>query len=327
MLESIKRNKAYVIAAAILVVLLIATVCVVCLKDRASKPSSAGIASATAGRTETSPEVTQSPIPEPTATPTPVPTPTPTPIPSDVIGSLNTKGKEWSFGYWAHKKDENGIEQMIYELEEENVAVTSKYNAITGHKPGKNVYLTFDEGYENGYTPVLLDILKEKGVKAVFFLTGDFVDSDPDLVKRMYAEGHILGNHTNHHPLMADVSESQFQEELTAVEEKVNKLLGIDYDMKYYRPPQGYFSERDLALAQNMGYRLVFWSFAYDDYSKPNESSDELVRKSYLRVIQSAHDGEVLLLHAVSKVNSQILSDVIDYYQGQGYTFASLDEY
>ena len=127
--------------------------------------------------------------------------------------------------------------------------------------------------------------------------------------------------------MMSDLSEDKFKEELTMVEDKVNKLLGINYDMKYYRPPQGYFSERDLAIAQNMGYRLVFWSFAHDDYSKPNESSDDLVRKAYLRVTQSVHDGEVLLLHAVSKVNSQILGDVIDYYRDRGYTFASLDEY
>jgi peptidoglycan-N-acetylmuramic acid deacetylase len=330
MIESIKRNKAYVIAAAVLVVLLLVTVCVVCLRDPTARPSSAAATSAPC-QTERSPEITQSPVPEPTATPTPVPTseptPVPTPISSAVIENLNTKGKEWSFGYWAHKKDENGIEQMIYELEAENVAVTSKYNAITGHKQGKKVYLTFDEGYENGYTPLILDALKEKGVKAAFFLTGDFIDSEPELVKRMYEEGHILGNHTDRHPLMSDLSENQFREELAAVEKKLNKLLGVNYDMKYYRPPQGYFSERDLALAQNMGYRLVFWSFAYDDYSKPNESSEELIRKAYLCVTQSAHEGEVLLLHAVSRVNSQILGDVIDCYQSQGYTFASLDEY
>ena len=267
------------------------------------------------------------PTPEPTPVPTPAPSPVPTPMPPEVISGLNTKGKEWSFGYRAHKKDENGIEQLIYELEADNVAVTSKYNAITGHKNEKKVYLTFDEGYENGYTPAILDVLKEKGVHAAFFMTGSFAKENPELVKRMYAEGHILGNHTDHHPRMADLPEDQFRRELTAVEERVNEILGTTYHMKYYRPPQGYFSERDLALAQNMGYRLVFWSFAYDDYSKPDECSDELKRISYLRVTQSTHDGEVLLLHAISKVNSQILGDIIDYYQAQGYTFASLDEY
>lgn len=324
MLESIKRHKIYVIIGLILVVFFIVTVYIVGFRDSFQQPS------ATEGKSpshssEITPEVTEDPTPAPS--PTAAPIPTQTPIAPDVISGLSRKGKEWSFGYWAHKKDENGIEQVIYELEAEDVAVVSRYNAITGHKEGKQVYLTFDEGYENGYTPIILDVLKEKGVKSVFFLTGDFIDSEPELVKRMYEEGHILGNHTEHHSMMSDLSEDKFKEELTMVEDKVNKLLGINYNMKYYRPPQGYFSERDLAIAQNMGYRLVFWSFAHDDYSKPNESSDDLVRKAYLRVTQSVHDGEVLLLHAVSKVNSQILGDVIDYYRDRGYTFASLDEY
>lgn len=324
MLENIKRHKIYVIIGLILVVFFIVTVYIVGFRDSFQQPS------ATEGKSpshssEITPEVTEDPTPAPS--PTAAPIPTQTPIAPDVISGLSRKGKEWSFGYWAHKKDENGIEQVIYELEAEDVAVVSRYNAITGHKEGKQVYLTFDEGYENGYTPIILDVLKEKGVKSVFFLTGDFIDSEPELVKRMYEEGHILGNHTEHHSMMSDLSEDKFKEELTMVEDKVNKLLGINYDMKYYRPPQGYFSERDLAIAQNMGYRLVFWSFAHDDYSKPNESSDDLVRKAYLRVTQSVHDGEVLLLHAVSKVNSQILGDVIDYYRDRGYTFASLDEY
>ena len=324
MLESIKCHKIYVIIGLILVVFFIVTVYIVGFRDSLQQPS------ATEGKSpvhscEITPEVTENPTPAPS--PTTAPIPTQTPIAPDVISGLSRKGKEWSFGHWAHKKDENGIEQVIYELEAEDVAVVSRYNAITGHKKGKQVYLTFDEGYENGYTPIILDVLKEKGIKSVFFLTGDFIDSEPELVKRMYEEGHILGNHTEHHFMMSDLSEDKFKEELTIVEDKVNKLLGINYDMKYYRPPQGYFSERDLAIAQNMGYRLVFWSFAHDDYSKPNESSDDLVRKAYLRVTQSVHDGEVLLLHAVSKVNSQILGDVIDYYRDRGYTFASLDEY
>ena len=324
MLESIKRHKIYVIIGLILVVFFIVTVYIVGFRDSFQQPSATG-GKNPAHSSEITPEATEAPTPAPS--PTAAPIPTQTPIAPDVISGLSRKGKEWSFGYWAHKKDENGIEQVIYELEAEDVAVVSRYNAITGHKEGKQVYLTFDEGYENGYTPIILDVLKEKGVKSVFFLTGDFIDSEPELVKRMYEEGHILGNHTEHHSMMSDLSEDKFKEELTMVEDKVNKLLGINYDMKYYRPPQGYFSERDLAIAQNMGYRLVFWSFAHDDYSKPNESSDDLVRKAYLRVTQSVHDGEVLLLHAVSKVNSQILGDVIDYYRDRGYTFASLDEY
>ncbi len=322
MLDSIKKNKVYVIAAVVLIIFFIVTVCMVAFRNTDAQTRKTPDISPV-NTSAVTPEITA----EPTSVPTPEPSPTATPIPSAVISGLSTRGSEWSFGHWAHRKDENGIEQMIYELEADAVAVTSKYNAIVGHKPGKQVYLTFDEGYENGYTPIILDVLKAKGVQSIFFLTGDFIDSHPELVKRMYEEGHLLGNHTEHHPLMADLSPEQFQQELHSVAEKVDKVLGFHYDMKYYRPPQGYYSERDLALAHNMGYRLVFWSFAHDDYSKPNESSEELVRKAYLCVIQSAHEGEVLLLHAVSKVNSQILGDVIDYYQTQGYTFATLDEY
>ncbi len=314
-MKQIKNNLIYIILAVLLVILLISTLYLLSFDPKEKNdPTQEPQASVTAPAS-------------PSASPTSVPSPSPTSRPVIPLEGLATKGKEWSFGRWAHKKDENGIEQMIYELDPENVAVTGKYKAITGHKEGKTVYLTFDEGYENGYTPKILDVLKEKGIKAIFFLTGGFVDSDPELVKRMYREGHILGNHTENHPLMADLSEEDFQKELLTLEEKVNQVLGFEYDMKYYRPPQGYFSERDLALASNLGYTTVFWSFAYDDYSKPNESSDELIRKSYLKTIQSAHDGEVLLLHAVSKVNSIILGEVIDYYQEQGYTIADLDQY
>ena len=327
---------AFKIIVVALAVIVIAAVCLLSINRDGGQPAASPAVSTTpSSPAETTPEETNAPTPEPTPELTEAPTPEPTPIPEPTptyapvpLDQTSTAAREWSFGYWAHKKDENGIEQLVYELEPELVSVTAKYQAITGHQTGrKTVYLTFDEGYENGYTPVLLDVLREKNVQAAFFLTGDFVETCPHLVKRMAEEGHILGNHTEHHPRMADLSEDKFKAELTTVQDRVDQALGYHYAIKYYRPPQGYFSERDLALARSMGYRTVFWSYAYDDYSKPNDSSEELIRKGYLQTIQSIHDGEVLLLHAVSKVNSQILGDVIDYYRGQGYTFASLDDY
>ena len=172
-----------------------------------------------------------------------------------------------------------------------------------------------------------MDVLKEKNVKAIFFVTGDFIDNEPELIKRMYEEGHIIGNHTDTHPCLPEQSEERFKQELLAVEEKVNKVLGFEYEMKYYRPPEGKFSERDLALASNMGYKIVLWSFAHLDWNHPMEPSQELIDNTYKRITQSIHEQEVLLLHAVSSANTAALGDVIDYYHSQGYTFATMDDF
>lgn len=199
-----------------------------------------------------------------------------------------------------------------------------KYDGIYRKNDDKKViYLTFDEGYENGYTESILDTLKEKNVKAIFFVTGSYIKSNPDLIKRMVNEGHLVGNHTNTHPRMAQIKVENFIKELTTVEQLYSKLIGEDKRMYYYRPPEGCYSERDLCIAQQMGYKTVFWSFAYLDYDVNNQKG---YAYAYNLLTESLHNGDVLLLHAVSKDNVNVLGDFIDFVKSQGYEIRRIDE-
>lgn len=282
---------------------------------------------------------TVSPAPTDTPVPSPSPSPTPSPTPSgnlSELAGLDRTGKKWSYGRYKKisdgngglvtEKDAFGVEQLFYELESGNTSLVKKYGGITGHSDQKTVYLTFDEGYENGYTGQILDTLKEKGVQAIFFVTGEFVESNPELVRRMHAEGHLIGNHTENHLKMPDQSDEKFMAELNKLEKRVQALLGEDYHMTYYRPPEGWLSERDMALAQQMGYIPTFWSFAYGDYYDVNNGTQEHKEYAYRRITQSLHDGEVFLLHAVSRANAELLGDVIDYIRGQGYAIERIDK-
>lgn len=322
-----ENNKriAIVIAAVAVAIFIITVIAILITKNSRTEPTATPEHSPTATVSPSPTDVpTDAPLASPTAVPTPEKTPAPTATPVTSLSGLSTTSIGWWYGRYTGK-DANGVEQYDYILPD--IATTvHKYGGITGHGEGKVVYMTFDEGYENGFTPAILDTLKEKNVKAIFFVTGDFVDSEPELIKRMYEEGHIIGNHTDNHPRMPEQTDEQFRKELLGVEEKVNKVLGFEYDMQYYRPPEGKFSERDLALAANMGYKAVFWSFAYVDWDHPKEPGQELKTKSYQRIIQSMHEQEVLLLHAVSGVNSAVLGDVIDYYHSQGYTFGTMND-
>lgn len=178
------------------------------------------------------------------------------------------------------------------------------------------VYLTFDEGYENGYTPQILDILKEKGVSAVFFVTLSYAKSEPELIKRMIDEGHVIGNHSARHPNMTQISMDEAYAEVADLHKYISENFG--YDMYLFRPPEGAFSERTLALLQKMNYRTVCWSFAYNDWDPSNQMEHE---KAFGRVTKSVHDGEIFLLHAVSSTNTAILGRVIDHVRELGFTF------
>lgn len=182
----------------------------------------------------------------------------------------------------------------------------------------KTICLTFDEGYENGYTPQILDTLKEKGVKAVFFVTYDFAKANPKLVQRMIDEGHIVGNHTYRHYTMDEVDLSVAEEEIRVLHDYVADTF--DYEMKYFRFPKGEFSEQTLYLAQMMGYESVFWSFAYADW----DTEDPPDEQEALRLLtESTHGGAIYLLHAVSATNANILGAAIDNIRAQGYTFTT----
>ena len=188
---------------------------------------------------------------------------------------------------------------------------------------GKVLYLTFDAGYENGYTDKILDTLKKKEVPAAFFLVGDYLERNADLVRRMVQEGHIVGNHTMNHPDMSKVpSREAFGKELQAVEELYTQITGQTLP-KFYRPPQGLYSGENLEMAKELGYKTVFWSLAYADWDNNNQPNpDEAVEK----LIRRTHDGAVILLHATSKTNAQILDRLLTRWKDMGYRFAPLTE-
>ncbi len=199
-----------------------------------------------------------------------------------------------------------------------------KYSCIyKGNSGEKVMYLTFDEGYENGYTESILNTLKEKGVKAAFFITGPYLEKNFDLVKRMLDEGHIVGNHTVNHPNMPSLKTAEkMQEEIISLDLKYYETFGVH--MSYFRPPEGSYSERSLAATNNAGYKTVLWSFAYKDWETDNQKGASY---AYESVVPYFHNGSVLLLHAVSKDNTEALGDIIDEAKNQGYEFKSLDEF
>ncbi len=196
----------------------------------------------------------------------------------------------------------------------------SKYDAhYVGDTSKKVLYLTFDEGYENGYTPKILDILKANDVKAIFFVTSPYVKDNPDIIKRMVEEGHIVGNHTNHHPSMPSVtnSEEKFNNEFSDVEAKYKEITGENMPL-YFRPPMGEYSEKSLAMTKNLGYKTLFWSFAYHDWDI-NKQPDPVKAKD--TIMNGLHNGSILLIHAVSKTNTEILDSVLKESKAQGYEF------
>ncbi len=199
-----------------------------------------------------------------------------------------------------------------------------QYNSFyLGDTSKKEVYLTFDAGYENGYTPSILDTLKKHNVKATFFLVGNYLETSPDLVKRMVEESHIVGNHTYHHPDMSKISDiSSFQKELKDFEDLYQQITGEEMQ-KFYRPPQGKYSEHNLKLANELGYKTIFWSLAYVDwYTDKQPSHEEAMQKLLPRM----HSGAVILLHSTSKTNAEILDQFLTELENQGYTFGTLHD-
>lgn len=187
----------------------------------------------------------------------------------------------------------------------------------------KVLYLTFDAGYENGYTASILDVLKKHEVKACFFLVKHYVDSAPELVKRMVAEGHTVGNHTATHPDMSAISsKAAFQKELQDLETTYEALIGKPME-KLYRPPQGKFSESNLKMAKELGYRTFFWSLAYVDWDVDHQPSRE---EAFSKLLTRVHPGAIVLLHSTSSTNAAILDELLSKWKGMGYTFDTLQK-
>lgn len=192
-----------------------------------------------------------------------------------------------------------------------------KYGGAWIGDTGKSViYLTFDEGYENGYTPLILDTLAKHNVKAVFFITGPYLKEHQDLVRRMVEEGHIVGNHTVHHPSLPTLDDRQAEEEILGLERAFREKFGKG--MEFLRPPKGEYSERTLRLANDLGYCTLFWSFAYDDWYRDKVRGPQY---AYDIVMRNLHNGAVLLLHAVSKDNAHALDSIIKGAAERGYSF------
>ena len=200
----------------------------------------------------------------------------------------------------------------------------AQYNAYyVGDTSQKVLYLTFDCGYENGCTERILDALKKHNAPAAFFVVGHMIESAPDLIRRMVSEGHIVGNHTYHHPDMSAISDqAAFQEELESLEALYQETVGEELP-RYYRPPQGKYSEENLRQAQALGYKTVLWSLAYVDWYTDDQPTAE---EAYTKLLPRIHNGAIVLLHSTSETNAEILDDLLTKWEEMGYTFASLDE-
>lgn len=194
-----------------------------------------------------------------------------------------------------------------------------KYGATALREDKKNILLTFDQGYENGYTAQILDTLKEKKVKAVFFLLQDYAERNPELVQRMIDEGHIVGNHSVSHYSMPDLSAEECRQEIEGLQEYMKQNFGVT--MKLFRPPMGEFSEQSLSVTKDCGLSTMLWSFAYADWDV-NAQPDPAQAKE--KLIGAAHEGAIYLLHSVSQTNAEVLGEVIDGIRDEGFKFEKL---
>ncbi|WP_059105814.1 delta-lactam-biosynthetic de-N-acetylase [Shouchella shacheensis] len=234
---------------------------------------------------------------------------------SDQVLAYENKTHNWSYKP-APQHTPSGTEPYYVELLEQSDGY------YIGHPNQKTLYLTFDNGYENGYTEKVLDVLKEKEVPAAFFVTGHYLHSAADYVKRMVEEGHIVGNHSFHHPSLPAKDDAGLEEELTKVEERYTQITGGPY-MRYLRPPRGEFSERTLMKSKELGYTNVFWSLAYVDWEVDKQKGGDY---AYEKVMRRIHPGAIILMHSVSPDNAEALAKIIDECEKLGYTFRSLDE-
>ena len=199
-----------------------------------------------------------------------------------------------------------------------------QYDAVyLGNTEEKVIYLTFDAGYENGATEKILDALKKHNAPASFFLVGNYLEKNPDLVRRMVKEGHIVANHTMHHYDMSKLSDkAAFSKELTDLETLYREITGAEMP-KYYRPPQGIYSQNNLEMAQELGYKTVFWSLAYVDWNNDKQPTADY---AFSKLLPRTHNGAVVLLHSTSATNAQIMDELLTKWEEMGYRFASIEE-
>lgn len=228
---------------------------------------------------------------------------------------MSEEAENWGLGFGAEGTKPTG-NATAEELK--------KYNAYyVGDKEDKVIYLTFDCGYENGNTEPILDALKKHNAKATFFVVGHFLETAPEIAKRMTEEGHAVGNHTYHHPDMSTISDLEsFRKEVEDVENLYKEITGKDM-IKYYRPPQGKYSTENLKMAKELGYSTFFWSLAYVDWNVDSQPTRE---QAFDKLLTRIHPGAIVLLHSTSKTNGEILDELLTKWEEMGYRFAPLSE-
>jgi peptidoglycan-N-acetylmuramic acid deacetylase len=221
---------------------------------------------------------------------------------------------------WGFRRGENHAQPV---LDSKSLQVINKFNGIAmGNDKDKYVYLTFDCGYEAGYTESIIDTLSENDVTAAFFITGHYLNTAEDLVRKMIENGNIVGNHTVNHKCLPNLTDDEIKDEIMKLHNAVYEKIG--YEMTFFRPPKGEFSERTTSLINNMGYTSVLWSSAYDDWDTEKQGREEYGKK---KILDNLHNGSVILLHATSKDNSVILDDLIKEIKAQGYEIRSLNDF
>lgn len=200
----------------------------------------------------------------------------------------------------------------------------AEYNAYYAQDTEEKVlYLTFDAGYENGNTETILNALKKHNVSATFFVVGTYIESEPELIQRMIDEGHTVGNHTWHHPNMSGIETmDEFKKELTDVEDTFRQTTGQEMT-KYYRPPQGIYSESNLEMAKELGYQTFFWSLAYVDWYADDQPTRE---EAFDKLLGRIHPGAIVLLHSTSSTNAEILDELLTKWEEMGYQVRPLSE-
>lgn len=232
-----------------------------------------------------------------------------------VAALLHEKSENWGLGFGTEGKPPTG---------NASAAELKKYNAyFIGDTTQNTIYLTFDCGYENGNTELILDALKKHDVKATFFVVGNFLETSPEIVKRMIAEGHTVGNHTYHHLDMSSISSMDaFKKETQDVENLFEQITGTPIT-KFYRPPQGKYNIENLKMAQELGYHTFFWSLAYVDWYQDKQPTKD---EAFGKLLKRIHPGAIVLLHSTSSTNAQILDELLTKWEEMGYTIKPLTE-
>lgn len=235
---------------------------------------------------------------------------------STPVSAAAKQAENWGLGFGAEGTQPTGTV---------SAEALKQYDAYyVGNAAEKVIYLTFDAGYENGNTAPILDALKKHQVPATFFVVGHFLESAPELVKRMTEEGHAVGNHTYHHYDMSKISDkTAFQREMQEVENLYRETTGQEM-VKYYRPPQGKYSETNLQMAKDMGYHTFFWSLAYVDWYQDKQPSHE---EAFGKLLGRIHPGAIVLLHSTSQTNGEILDELLTKWEEMGYTFRPLSDF